>query len=89
MTVAQAYQICDDSSPPPPRRAVVDQKSPSQIGLKSRCIFLMYFMSNGFQTVYYFYKELHLGSHRVPRTSFNSFSQKFQVLIDLLYHLSI
>ena len=48
----------------------------------------MYFMGSGFQTVYYFCKEVHLRSYRVPRTSFSSFSQQFQVLIDLLYHLS-
>ena len=28
-------------------------------------------------------------SYRVSRTTFSSFSQQFQVLIDLLYHLSI
>ena len=37
-------------------------------------------MGNGFQTVYYFCKELHLRSYRVPHTGFRSFSQKFQVL---------
>ena len=42
----------------------------------------MYFIGNGFQTVYYFCKELHLRSHRVPGTSFGIFSQQFQVLID-------
>ena len=46
-------------------------------------------MSNGFQTVYYFCKKLHLRSYSVQHTSFSSFSQQFQVLIDLLYLLSI
>ena len=46
-------------------------------------------MGNDFQTIYYFCKELHLSSYRVPRTSFSSFSQQFQVLIDLLYHINL
>ena len=49
----------------------------------------MYFMGTGFQTIFYFCKELHLRSNRVPRTSFSSFSQQFQVLRDLLYRWSI
>ena len=49
----------------------------------------MYFMGNGFETIYYFCKELHLISYRVPRTSFSSFSKQFWVPIDLLYHSSI
>ena len=36
----------------------------------------MYFMGNGFQTVYYFCKELRLRYYRVPRISFSSFSQQ-------------
>ena len=60
----------------------------NNLNLKNTCIFFMY-MGNGFQTVYFFCKELHLRSYKVPRTSFSSFSQQFQVLIDLLYHLSI
>ena len=58
---------------------VVDQ-------FKKWCIFLMYFMGNAFQTIYYFCKELHLRSYRVQPTNFSSFSQQFQVLIDSLYH---
>ena len=72
-------------------RVIVEHQetSSNNFNLKNRCNFLMYFMGNGFQTVYYFFKELHLRSYRVPRTSFSSFSLQFQILIDLLYHLSI
>ena len=46
-------------------------------------------MGNGFQTVYCFCEELYLSSYRVPRTSFSSFNQQFQVLIHLLYHINL
>ena len=49
----------------------------------------MYIMGNDFQTVYYFCKEFHLRSYRVPSTSFSNFSRQFQAPIDLLYRFTI
>ena len=55
------------------------ETSSSNFNLKDRCIFFMYFMGDGFQTIYCFCKECHLRSYRVSGTSFSSFWQQFQV----------
>ena len=65
------------------------ETSGNNFNLKNRCMLLMYFMGNSFQTAYDFRKEVHLRSYRVPRTSSSSLIQQFQVLLDLSYHLSI
>ena len=43
-------------------------------------------MGNGFQTVYFFCKELHLRSYRVPRNSFSqtAFSGTNRFIISLI-----
>ena len=51
------------------------ETSSNNFNLKNRCIFLMYFIGNGFQTVYYLNKELQIRSYSVSGTSFSSFSQ--------------